>query len=82
MEIAEQMLRKRNVSMDAKWHETKAVNNATQTTRHPARKTAKADHERMTMLVGEAVLKRVQRGEWRSRLQANDGAISISIDGR
>lgn len=58
------LLKKRIAATDAKLEELKAVRKTEQKARRQAYKQSRADRERKVMLAGEAILRRVDRGEW------------------
>jgi hypothetical protein len=58
------LLRKRIAATDEKLNALKEARKAADKARHRAYKQSKADRERKAMLVGEAVLRRVEQGLW------------------
>ncbi|MBB5457759.1 hypothetical protein [Paraburkholderia sp. Cpub6] len=78
------LLKKRIAATDAKLDEMKATRKAAQKASRQAYKQTKADRERRVMLVGEAVLRRVDRGEWNEAefRQMMDEALPGPLTGR
>lgn len=58
------ILKNRLTATDQRLKELKESRNAADKVRRQAHKQSKADRDRKVMLVGEAVLRRVDRGEW------------------
>ncbi|MGF6634292.1 DNA/RNA-binding domain of Phe-tRNA-synthetase-like protein [Paraburkholderia sp. MM5496-R1] len=58
------LLKKRIAATDAKLDEMKAARKAAQKASRATYKQTKADRERKAMLAGEAILRRVDRGEF------------------
>lgn len=58
------LLKSRLEATDEKLKELKDARKAVGRERRQAYKQSRADRERKVMLVGEAVLRRVERGEW------------------
>lgn len=58
------LLKSRVAATDKKLEELKAQRKAAQKASRDAYKQSKADRERKIQLAGEAVLRRVERGEW------------------
>jgi hypothetical protein len=82
MEPAMTLLKSRVAATDKKLDELKQARKAADKARRQAHKRTKADRERMVMLVGEAVLRRVDRGEWDETefRQMMDEALSRPAD--
>jgi hypothetical protein len=57
-------LKSRVAATDKKINDIKEARKASDKARRQQYKQSKADHDRKVMLVGEAVLRRVDRGEW------------------
>lgn len=76
------LLKKRLEATDHKLDELKAARKAAQKASRQAYKQTKADRERKVMLVGEAVLRRVERGDWSEEefRQMMDDALSRPAD--
>jgi hypothetical protein len=58
------LLKERKSATDARLKEIKEARKASNKARRQQYKQSKADRDRKVMLVGEAVLRRVDRGEW------------------
>ncbi|OTP75903.1 hypothetical protein [Caballeronia sordidicola] len=58
------LLRKRIAATDEKLNAIKEARKAADKVRRQAYKQSKADRERKVILVGEAVLRRVEQGQW------------------
>jgi hypothetical protein len=58
------LLKERKSATDARLKEIKEARKASDKARRQQYKQSKADRDRKVMLVGEAVLRRVDRGEW------------------
>lgn len=58
------LLSERKAATDARIKEMKEARKASEKARRQQYKQSKVDRERKVMLVGEAVLSRVERGEW------------------
>ncbi|RQU99877.1 hypothetical protein DF039_37785 [Burkholderia cenocepacia] len=58
------LLKSRMAETDKKLEEMKAARKAAQKASRNAYKQSRADRERKVYLIGEAVLRRVERGEW------------------
>lgn len=58
------LLKSRITATDKKIEEMKAARKAEQKAQRQGYKQSRADRERKAQLVGEAVLRRVERGEW------------------
>lgn len=58
------LLKKRIEATNKKLEELKAARKAEQKASRQAYKQSRADRERKAQLVGEALLRRVERGEW------------------
>jgi hypothetical protein len=75
-------LKSRVAATDRKLQELKEARKASDKARRQQYKQSKADHDRKVMLVGEAVLRRVDRGEWDEAefRQMMDEALSRPAD--
>ena len=76
------LLKKRIKATDIKLEELKEARKAAQKASRQAYKQSKADRERKVMLVGEAVMRRLERGEWDEAdfRQMMDDALSRPAD--
>ncbi|WP_175891669.1 hypothetical protein [Burkholderia cepacia] len=76
------LLKSRLAATDEKLQAMKDVRKAADRERRQAYKQTRADRERKVMLVGEAVLRRVDRGEWDAEDFARmmDDALSRPAD--
>ncbi|MDH6151687.1 MULTISPECIES: hypothetical protein [Paraburkholderia] len=74
------LLKSRITATDRKLDELKQARKVADKARRQAHKQTKADRERKVLLVGEAVLRRVDRGEWDEAL-ANP-IVRATIDQR
>lgn len=76
------LLKSRLTATDKKLQELKAERKAADKARRTAYKQSKADQQRKALLVGEAVLRRVESGEWDEAefLAMRDEALSRSVD--
>jgi hypothetical protein len=75
-------LKSRVAATDKKINEIKEARKASDKARRQQYKQSKADHDRKVMLVGDAVLRRVDRGEWDEAefRQMMDEALSRPAD--
>ena len=75
-------LRDRLTATEQRLKELKESRKAADKARRQAYKQSKADRDRKAMLMGEAVLRRVERGEWDEAdfLQMMDEALSRPAD--
>jgi hypothetical protein len=75
-------LKSRVAATDKKLNEIKEARKAADKARRQQYKQSKADHDRKVMLVGEAVLRRVDRGDWDEEefKQMMDEALSRPAD--
>lgn len=76
------LLKERKAATDAKLKEMKEARKASDKVRRQQYKQSKADHDRKVTLVGEAVLRRIDRGEWDEAefRQMMDEALSRPAD--
>ncbi|MBC8721683.1 hypothetical protein [Paraburkholderia sp. 31.1] len=76
------LLKSRITATDRKLDELKQTRKVADKARRQAHKQTKADRERKVQLVGEAVLRRVDRGEWAEAefRQMMDDALSRPAD--
>jgi hypothetical protein len=58
------LLKERKAATDARLKEIKEARKASDKVRRQQYRQTRADHDRKVVLVGEAVLRRVDRGEW------------------
>jgi hypothetical protein len=76
------LLKNRIAATSTKLEEIKATRKAAQKASRQAYKQSRADRERKVLLAGEAVLRRVERGEWDADdfRQMMDEYLSRAVD--
>lgn len=76
------LLKRRLLATDEKLQELKSARKAVAKAQRQQVKQTRADRERKVMLVGEAILRRVERGEWDAAdfRQMMDDALSRPAD--
>lgn len=76
------LLKDRLAATEQKLKEMKDARKASDKARRGAYKQSKADKERKVMLIGEAVLRRVENGDWDESdfLEMMDAALTRPVD--